>query len=206
MVLLRADGVLLRCLLRGSPGAGPVPRLASALRLAALSKAAAGAPFARFALGLDLVSPAASARLNRARRGVRGATDVLSFVSLLGARGGALPERGSPAAAADAANTDADADADADASGIAHAAEAIEDLGDLVVCPAVLARDAARDGVALEAHWRAVLVHGLVHLLGHDHERDEDALVMERREREVAEHLAELERAEPGGAAPPLFG
>jgi len=195
MVLLHADGVLLRTLLRGAHQ----PRPAAALRLAALVKAAAGAPFLSYELGLELVSPAASARLNRARRGVRGATDVLSFASLLGARGGALPERGSPAAESlseSGGNGGNGGNGDADA---------IKDLGDLVVCPAVLARDAARDGVALEAQWRAVLVHGVVHLLGHDHERDADAERMELREAQVAERLALLEREEPGGKMPPLY-
>jgi rRNA maturation RNase YbeY len=202
MVLLRADGVLLRSLLRGARQ----PRPAAALRLAALAKAACGAPFASHQLGLELVSPRASARLNRARRGVRGATDVLSFASLLGARGGALPERGSPAAeAAAAAAASGGGSGNVDGSNVANADELIEDLGDLVVCPAVLARDSARDGTALEAHWRAVLVHGLVHLLGHDHELDADAELMERREAQVAARLAQLEREEPGGALPLLF-
>ena len=211
MPLLRFDGVMLRSLLRGTEGVPPVPRLSAAVCLIALSKAAAGARFARFALGVELVSPAASARLNAARRGragaSRGPTDVLSYASLLGARGGALPERGSPAHAAHAAAAAAsgagaaDADSDAGADAGANATE-IEDLGDMVLCPAVLARDAARAGARLEDHWRAVLVHGLVHLLGHDHEPDgagvdlvaDAAALMGRREREVAARLAELER------------
>jgi ssRNA-specific RNase YbeY (16S rRNA maturation enzyme) len=61
---------------------------------------------------------------------------------------------------------------------------------------------AARAGARLEDHWRAALVHGLVHLLGHDHEPDgvgvdlvaDAAALMGRREREVAARLAELER------------
>jgi len=44
-------------------------------------------------------------------------------------------------------------------------------LGDIVVCPAVAARHAAEVGrpVADEVRW--VLIHGLLHLLGYDHER-----------------------------------
>ena len=217
MPLLRFDGVMLRSLLRGAQGAPPVPQLSALIRVTALVKAAAGARFARFALGVELVSPAASARLNAARRGragaSRGPTDVLSYARLLGARGGALPERGSPAHAAHAAAAAASgagaADADSDAG--ANATES-EDLGDMVLCPAVLARDAARAGARLEDHWRAVLVHGLVHLLGHDHEPDgagvdlvaDAAALRGRREREVAARLAELERE--AGEPLRLFG
>jgi len=209
MPLLRFEGVLLRSLLRSAQGAPPVPRLSAAIRLAALTREAAGARFARFALGVELVSPAASARLNVARRGragaSRGPTDVLSYASLLG--NGALPERGSPAHAAHAAAAAASGEGAADAIACASAdaganATEIEDLGDIVLCPAVLARDAARAGARLEDHWRAVLVHGLVHLLGHDHEPDgvgvdlvaDAAALMGRRERDVAARLAELER------------
>ena len=214
--MLSSSGVLLRCALRGAQGAPPLPRLASALRLAALAKAAAGARFDHFALGLELASPAASARLNSARPGARGPTDVLSFASQMGARGGALPERGSPAhAAAVAAAAAAAAAATTATATDFDAADAIEDLGDIVLCPAVLARDASRAGTRLEEHWRAVLVHGLVHLLGHDHEAGgagvdlvggvaSAAALMERREREVAARLAELERDEPDGP-PQLF-
>ena len=55
MVLLRAEGVLLRSLLRGAPGAPPVPRLASALRLAALAKAGFRVFLVASAVGWDAV-------------------------------------------------------------------------------------------------------------------------------------------------------
>jgi len=184
MPTLTFDGVRVLSRLRRA-GVAPAPRLAQAARLAALAKRAAG--FAGHALGLELVAPAASARLNRERRRVRGATDVLSFAGLLGARG--LPEVGSAAAAA------------ASTASASAAEEGIDDLGDLVVCPAVLARDAARERLDLDAHWRTVLVHGLVHLLGHDHERDDDLAVMEAREEAILKGLAALEAREPDADA-----
>ena len=45
-------------------------------------------------------------------------------------------------------------------------------LGDVVVCIAQAARQAAEAGLAPHAEVRTLVVHGLLHLLGHDHETD----------------------------------
>ncbi|HEX6996527.1 MAG TPA: rRNA maturation RNase YbeY [Gammaproteobacteria bacterium] len=58
-------------------------------------------------------------------------------------------------------------------------------LGDLVICAPVVAREAAEQGKALEAHWAHMVVHGALHLLGYDHMKAPDARRMERREREI---------------------
>jgi probable rRNA maturation factor len=57
-------------------------------------------------------------------------------------------------------------------------------LGDVVICPAQVARQAAESGVEPGLELTTMLVHGLLHLVGHDHERDagemlalQDALV-----------------------------
>ena len=55
-------------------------------------------------------------------------------------------------------------------------------LGDLVICPAVLRREAREQGKSLRAHWAHLVVHGVLHLAGYDHEDDGDAKRMERRE------------------------
>jgi probable rRNA maturation factor len=55
-------------------------------------------------------------------------------------------------------------------------------LGDLVICARVVAREAKAQGKALEAHWAHMVVHGVLHLLGYDHERARDAARMEARE------------------------
>src|SRR5690606_16912796 len=55
-------------------------------------------------------------------------------------------------------------------------------LGDLVVCADVIEREAAAQGKSLEAHWAHIVVHGALHLLGHDHEHPAEAEVMEREE------------------------
>jgi probable rRNA maturation factor len=62
--------------------------------------------------------------------------------------------------------------------------------GDLVVCVPVVAREAAEQGKSVTAHCAHLVVHGLLHLQGHDHEAgDEEALAMEAKEREILESL-----------------
>src|SRR3569832_1315755 len=55
-------------------------------------------------------------------------------------------------------------------------------LGDVVICAPVVAREAREQGKAALAHWAHMLVHGILHLLGYDHEAPEEADAMERRE------------------------
>jgi probable rRNA maturation factor len=57
--------------------------------------------------------------------------------------------------------------------------------GDLVICPEVVAREAAEQGKPLEAHYAHLTVHGMLHLQGWDHENDEEAQEMEDEEREI---------------------
>ena len=58
-------------------------------------------------------------------------------------------------------------------------------LGDLVVCAPVVAREAAEQGKALNAHYAHLTVHGVLHLLGLDHDNPLEAEAMERFEREI---------------------
>jgi ssRNA-specific RNase YbeY (16S rRNA maturation enzyme) len=58
-------------------------------------------------------------------------------------------------------------------------------LGDLVICAPVLAREAREQRKQFEAHWAHIVIHGVLHLLGYDHENDEQAGVMEDRERKI---------------------
>ena len=62
-------------------------------------------------------------------------------------------------------------------------------LGDLVICPQVLRAEAREQGKTLRAHWAHLVVHGALHLIGYDHERDADARRMERREIAVLRRL-----------------
>ena len=62
-------------------------------------------------------------------------------------------------------------------------------LGDLVICPQVLRTEAREQKKTLRAHWAHLVVHGSLHLIGYDHERDTDADRMERREIAVLRRL-----------------
>ena len=62
-------------------------------------------------------------------------------------------------------------------------------LGDLVICAPVVAREAAAQGKDPRSHWAHMVVHGVLHLRGHDHEREEEAGVMEAAEREIMASL-----------------
>jgi probable rRNA maturation factor len=64
----------------------------------------------------------------------------------------------------------------------AAAAGPVRLLGDLVICPVVLRREARAQHKSARAHWAHLVVHGVLHLLGYDHEFDADARRMERRE------------------------
>lgn len=58
-------------------------------------------------------------------------------------------------------------------------------LGDLVLCAPVIAREAEEQGKPLKHHYAHMLVHGVLHLLGHDHTDEAEAEAMEAIEREV---------------------
>jgi probable rRNA maturation factor len=103
----------------------------------------------RSRLGVRVVGPAESRRLNRTYRGKDKPTNVLSFPA-------SKEER-----------------------------ELCGSLGDLVVCAAVVAEEAREQGKERAAHWAHMVVHGVLHLHGYDHERPRAARAMERLEVEI---------------------
>ena len=60
-----------------------------------------------------------------------------------------------------------------------------DQLGDLVICAPVVAREATAQGKSAAAHWAHMVVHGMLHLQGYDHETDEQAAEMEARETRI---------------------
>ena len=67
-------------------------------------------------------------------------------------------------------------------------------MGDLVICPEVVVREAGEQGKAVATHYAHLVVHGMLHLQGYDHENGDDAARMEGRERDI---LAQLGYPDP---------
>ena len=67
-------------------------------------------------------------------------------------------------------------------------------IGDLVICAPVVQREALEQGKSPDAHWAHMTVHGVLHLLGHDHIEDDQAEQMEALERTI---LAALNFPDP---------
>ena len=113
------------------------------------------------------------AELNERYRGVPEATDVLSFPS------GDDDEWPEPRAVDDvwpdprAGGAAAGEDGEASQIPGGGGASPLSFLGDIAVCPAVAARYAAADGHPLAVELGRLLVHGVLHLLGWDHESDQ---------------------------------
>jgi probable rRNA maturation factor len=69
-----------------------------------------------------------------------------------------------------------------DPDGVCH-------LGELVICAPVVAREALLQGKSRESHWAHMTVHGVLHLLGFDHEVRAEARKMESRELQILDRL-----------------
>ncbi len=64
-----------------------------------------------------------------------------------------------------------------------------KNLGDLIISVEYVERAARDMNVALYERMQVLLVHGICHLLGYDHERDEDYKIMHRKELALLKHL-----------------
>jgi probable rRNA maturation factor len=135
----------------------------SAAAIRRWARTAFGARGAGASLVIRLVGAAEGRRLNLLWRGRDYATNVLSFPPLVMPR---LPR----------AETSIRATTRSKEPSL---------LGDLVLCAPVVAREANEQAKPLAHHYAHLIVHGCLHLQGYDHERDVDALRMERRERRL---------------------
>ncbi len=149
---------------------------------------------------IRIVGTQESAQLNQRYRGLRGPTNVLAFLSDLpatpasqaanaAARGGATAAVAAGAAGGatpgDAASVVAIASSpDASPPQATPSADTLP-LGDLVICAPVISREAREQRKSFDAHWAHIVVHGVLHLLGYDHETEEQAQTMEDRERKI---------------------
>ncbi len=118
------------------------------------------------------------ASLNERFLGKTGPTDVLSFpIEDEVERSGRSPDQGGTGPGTIEADTDR-----------------LLLLGDVVICPAVAARNAVDHEVSFDDELALLVVHGILHLLGMDHEETAEAEQMERREQQL---LARFYRVGP---------
>ena len=64
-----------------------------------------------------------------------------------------------------------------------------ECLGDLVICAPIVAAEAGVQDKSVEAHWAHLVVHGMLHLQGFDHQADADTRHMEALEIKILDTL-----------------
>jgi probable rRNA maturation factor len=117
-----------------------------------------------------LVTNSAMARWNRAYRGKKGTTDVLSFPAYTGRDG--PKQHGRYRAKRDR---------------FSSPTLTASYLGDIAIAPAVARRNARRFGRSFGEEMRILILHGMLHLMGYDHETDSGQ--MDRRERRMRRAL-----------------
>jgi probable rRNA maturation factor len=148
-------------------------RVRSPVRGAVLARAvaaaleAAGAP-APASIGLILADDAELAELNATHMGKDGPTDVLSFPLDAVEAGTARHDSAPPVL-----------------------------LGDVVVCPAIAVAAAPDHGADADDELALLVVHGVLHVLGHDHAEPEETASMRERERALLSEFHWREQADP---------
>lgn len=141
--------------LSGPPEGPELPSIDAELLRRRARRVLADLGHARSELSLVLTDDAGIAELNRAWRGKRGPTDVLSFSLVEGA----------------------------------HETHRGALLGDVVIGLPQAARQARRAHRGLDREVAQLAIHGILHLLGHDHEDDAEARAMRREERRLRRAL-----------------
>jgi probable rRNA maturation factor len=116
------------------------------------------------ALTIRFVAPAEARALNRDFRGKDYATNVLTFVYENPPRITLKKPKTAP-----------------------QVLSKIE--GDIAICPAIIAKEAKAQDKTQHAHFAHMVVHGLLHLQGYDHELKKEAAAMEAREIEILRHF-----------------
>lgn len=112
-------------------------------------------------LVIRLVEEEEATALNAAYRGIECATNVLSFPAAL----------------------------DPQTRELLQSQGATEPLGDLVLCCPLVLKEAEEQGKSAQAHWAHLIIHGVLHLSGYDHEVPDEAMKMEAEETRILARL-----------------
>ncbi|HEY5108959.1 MAG TPA: rRNA maturation RNase YbeY [Acidimicrobiales bacterium] len=124
-------------------------------------------------VSLLFIDEASIAALNERFLDKQGPTDVLSFpIEDEVDRSGRSPDEGGTGPAS-----------------IEAATGRHQLLGDVVICPSVAAVNAVEHGATFDDEIALLVVHGILHLLGMDHEVDQEAERMERREQQLLDRF-----------------
>ena len=134
-------------------------------------------------LTVALVTDAQIARWNRAYRGKNRPTDVLSFPADVSQAEPATTRKHRSAASRTRDARHAPLSRSATSASRTY-------LGDIAIAPAVARRNAQRFGRAFDHEMRILILHGILHLLGYDHETDSGQ--MDRRENRLRRDLGLL--------------
>jgi probable rRNA maturation factor len=123
-----------------------------------------------------LVSDAEIARMNQSYRKKKGPTDVLSFPAITRRKPQAVPRHrlrsGSAVVAAANPGGRFTKPAASNRSPDEFSCEVCRDLGDIAISPATALRNAKRYRRSLPRELQILILHGVLHLLGYDHETD----------------------------------
>ena len=131
-------------------------------------------------LTVALVTDAQIAHWNRAYRGKNRPTDVLSFPADVSQAEPATMRKHRPQRPARGKR----------ATRLSDSTQAAKYLGDIAIAPAVARRNAVRLGRSFDHEMRILILHGILHLLGYDHETDTGQ--MHRRENRLRRDLGLL--------------
>ena len=131
-------------------------------------------------VSLFFVEETAIATLNERFLGKKGPTDVLSFpLDDEPIPSGRFPDSGSTGPGFEESDDE----------------EPVTLLGDIVICPSIANKNAAEHETTLDGEISLLVVHGVLHLLGWDHQVDAEAEKMEQREQELLRMFAAKESA-----------
>lgn len=123
------------------------------------------AGYPEYDLGIWFTTDATIRQYNKQYRHKDKATDILSFACHQTTQPGRLPRISNPEEA---------------------------NIGDLIISAPYVQAAAQKIGIALDEHIQNLLIHGICHLLGYDHETDTDFRVMRRKENAILKKLISL--------------